>query len=159
MEQNLFLQSYQSHFKCSITMCLILLDKTAIKYNLMKAVLFSVVSTMPGMASDIQQFTQIHAHCVGQIASLVINGHKFEQTPGDSGGQRSLTRYSPWGLKESDMTEVTQHRTEHIMFSRSIHVGTNGKISFFFKYVICNIFSKAVAYLLTVAFEEQKCLI
>ena len=61
--------------------------------------------------------------------------------------------------KEADMTEATQHRTEHIMFSRSMYVGTNGKISFFIKYVICNIFSKAVACLLTVAFEEQKCLI
>ena len=26
-----------------------------------------------------------------------LNGHEFEQTPGNSGGQRSLTRYSPWG--------------------------------------------------------------
>ena len=61
--------------------------------------------------------------------------------------------------KESDMTEVTQHRTEHIMFSRSMHVDINGKISFFFKYVICHIFSKAVVCLLTVAFEERKFLI
>ena len=29
---------------------------------------------------------------------------EFEQTPGDSGGQRSLV-YCPWGCKESDMTE------------------------------------------------------
>ena len=27
--------------------------------------------------------------------------------PGDSHGQRNLTGYSPWGLKESDVTEVT----------------------------------------------------
>ena len=33
-----------------------------------------------------------------------LNGHAFEQTPGDSGGQRSLVCYSPWGLEESDMT-------------------------------------------------------
>ena len=26
-----------------------------------------------------------------------LNGHEFEQTPGNSGGQRSLTRYSPGG--------------------------------------------------------------
>ena len=31
-----------------------------------------------------------------------LNGHEFEQTPGDSGGQRSLVSCSPWGLKESD---------------------------------------------------------
>ena len=32
------------------------------------------------------------------------NGHEFEQTPGDSGGQRSLACCSPWGPKELDMT-------------------------------------------------------
>ena len=29
-----------------------------------------------------------------------LNGHEFEQTPGDSEGQGS----SPWGHEESDMT-------------------------------------------------------
>ena len=33
-----------------------------------------------------------------------LNGHGFEQTPGDSEGQGSLARCSPWGHKESDMT-------------------------------------------------------
>ena len=33
-----------------------------------------------------------------------LNGHEFEQTPEDSERQRSLTCYSPWGSKESDMT-------------------------------------------------------
>ena len=33
-----------------------------------------------------------------------LNGHKFEQTPGDSEGQGSLACCSPWGYKESDMT-------------------------------------------------------
>ena len=31
-----------------------------------------------------------------------LNGHKFEQTLGDSGGQRSLACYSLWSHKESD---------------------------------------------------------
>ena len=31
-----------------------------------------------------------------------LNGHKFEQTPGDGGGQGSLACCSPWGCKESD---------------------------------------------------------
>ena len=26
-----------------------------------------------------------------------LNGHEFEKTPGDSEGQGSLARYSPWG--------------------------------------------------------------
>ena len=34
-----------------------------------------------------------------------LNGHKFEQTPGDSEGQGSLECCSPWGCKASDMTE------------------------------------------------------
>ena len=33
------------------------------------------------------------------------NGHEFEQTTGDSEGQRSLACCSPWGCKETDMTE------------------------------------------------------
>ena len=34
-----------------------------------------------------------------------LNGHEFEQTPGDGEGQGSLACCSPWGHKESDMTE------------------------------------------------------
>ena len=34
-----------------------------------------------------------------------LNGHEFEQTPGDSEGQRSLVCCSPWGCKESDVTK------------------------------------------------------
>ena len=36
-----------------------------------------------------------------------LNGHEFEQTPGDSEGQGSLACCSPWGHKESDMTDWT----------------------------------------------------
>ena len=34
-----------------------------------------------------------------------LNGHKLEQTPEDSEGWGSLVCCSPWGHKESDMTE------------------------------------------------------
>ena len=34
-----------------------------------------------------------------------VNGHEFEQAPGVGDGQGSLVSCSPWGLKESDMTE------------------------------------------------------
>ena len=34
-----------------------------------------------------------------------LNGHEFEQTPGDSEGQGNLACCSPWGQKESDTTE------------------------------------------------------
>ena len=34
-----------------------------------------------------------------------LNGHEFEQIPGDGEGQGSLVCCSLWGRKESDMTE------------------------------------------------------
>ena len=34
-----------------------------------------------------------------------LNGHEFEQVLGDGEEQGSLTCCSPWGCKESDMTE------------------------------------------------------
>ena len=34
-----------------------------------------------------------------------LNGHEFEQAPGDAEGQESLARCSPRGHKESNMTE------------------------------------------------------
>ena len=34
-----------------------------------------------------------------------LNGHELEQAPGDGERQGSLACCSPWGLKESDMTE------------------------------------------------------
>ena len=33
-----------------------------------------------------------------------LNGHEFDQTPGDSGGQKSLASCSPWCRKEMEMT-------------------------------------------------------
>ena len=38
------------------------------------------------------------------MASL-LNGHEFEQAPGDDEGQGSLACCSPWGHKESETTE------------------------------------------------------
>ena len=34
-----------------------------------------------------------------------LDGHEFEQAPGGGEGQGSLACCSPWGGKESDMTE------------------------------------------------------
>ena len=34
-----------------------------------------------------------------------LNGHEFEQAPGDGEGQGSLECCSPWDCKESDTTE------------------------------------------------------
>ena len=37
-----------------------------------------------------------------------VNGHKFEQAPELGDGQGGLVCSSPWGHKESDVTEVTK---------------------------------------------------
>ena len=44
---------------------------------------------------------------IGKIIYLLVklNGHEFEQVPGNGEGQRSLACCSPWGLKESDMAQ------------------------------------------------------
>ena len=34
-----------------------------------------------------------------------LDGHEFEQAPGDCEGQESLACCSPWGYKKSDVTE------------------------------------------------------
>ena len=41
-----------------------------------------------------------------------LNGHKFEQALGDGEGQGSLLCYSPWGHKESDITEQLNNNNE-----------------------------------------------
>ena len=42
-----------------------------------------------------------------------LNVHEFEQTPGESEGQRSLEGYIPWGHKESDMTEQVNNNNSY----------------------------------------------
>ena len=41
-----------------------------------------------------------------------LNGHEFEQALRDGKGQRSLVCCSPWGCKESDMTEQLNKKLE-----------------------------------------------
>ena len=43
-----------------------------------------------------------------------LNGHGFEQAPGDSEGQRGLLCCNPVGRKESDMTEWLTEQKEAI---------------------------------------------
>ena len=38
------------------------------------------------------------------------NGHEFKQALGDGEGQGSLACCSPWGHKESDMTELLNNK-------------------------------------------------
>ena len=53
-----------------------------------------------------------------------LNGHEFEQAPGDGEGQGSQVCFSPWGHKESDMTEWltwTEFLSQHNLMSSSRH--------------------------------------
>ena len=43
-----------------------------------------------------------------------LNGYEFEETPGDSEGQRNLAYCSPWGHKELDMTQQLNKNKEQI---------------------------------------------
>ena len=45
-----------------------------------------------------------------------LNGHEFEQTPGDSKGQGSLACCSAWGSKESDTTEQQQQSNTAVCY-------------------------------------------
>ena len=49
--------------------------------------------------------------------------------PGKSHGQRSLVGYSPWGLKELDMTEVTSYSTEHSTQLKKVFRGKTLKVT------------------------------
>ena len=42
-----------------------------------------------------------------------LNGREFEQALGDGEGQGSLVCNSPWGHKESDMTERLNYNNKH----------------------------------------------
>ena len=57
-----------------------------------------------------------------------LNGHEFEQVLGVGGGQGSLACCSPWGCKESDMTEQL-NCTELIVLHNPllVHIQGNGE--------------------------------
>ena len=44
-----------------------------------------------------------------------LNGHEFEQTPGDGGGQGSLACCCPWGCKELDTTEQSNNSSSRCL--------------------------------------------
>ena len=41
-----------------------------------------------------------------------LRGHEFEQTLGDSEGQRSLACCNPWSCKESDRTQTEKQQQQ-----------------------------------------------
>ena len=70
-------------------------------------------------ASVVAQCSKTHLYCRRQVISpwveKILSRRKWPPTPvflpGKSHGQRSLAGYSPWGRKESDMTEWLDRHT------------------------------------------------
>ena len=52
-----------------------------------------------------------------------LNRHEFKQTPGDSGGEGSLACCSPWGCKESDVTEWLNNKDNYMEGSIDLVLG------------------------------------
>ena len=44
-----------------------------------------------------------------------LNGHEFEQAPGDGDRQGGLACCSPWDYKESDTTECLNNKVSEVM--------------------------------------------
>ena len=47
-----------------------------------------------------------------------LNGHEFEQTPGDGEGQESLECFSPWDIKEVNRTNQLNNNKEQTHWKR-----------------------------------------
>ena len=64
-----------------------------------------------------------------------LDGHEFEQSPGVADGQGSLECCSPWGRKESDMTEWTELTQGNLRIQYNICQVTSGMLCFILKYL------------------------
>ena len=62
-----------------------------------------------------------------------LDGHEFEQTPGDSEGQGSLMCCSPWGCKESDTTFWLKDNTKPVCYINWIILHHCLNVSFCFQ--------------------------
>ena len=57
-----------------------------------------------------------------------LNGHELEQSPGAGDGQGSLAWCSPWGRKESDMTERLNWSDELLTFvTQAVSLSSNNE--------------------------------
>ena len=57
-----------------------------------------------------------------------LNGCEFEQTLGDSEGQRHLVGFSPWGCKELDMTEQQNSSNWYYNFIHTCYLETHDQM-------------------------------
>ena len=80
-----------------------------------------------------------------------LNGHEFELTPGDREGQGSLACCSPWGHKQSDMTE--QLNWTELRWRKEKLWTLSWVLFFFFSPVIQPKFGVSLDSICTVLFE------
>ena len=62
-----------------------------------------------------------------------LSGREFEQTLGDSGGQRNLACCSLWGPKESGVTEQILFRNCAAMFVNEIFLTLSILVTFWYQ--------------------------
>jgi len=77
---------------------------------------------------------------MGGLRHHQLNGHKFEQSLGDGTGQGNPACCSPWGHKESDMTERLNNKYFFVCMYHSffIHSSKNGHLGCFLVLAIIN---------------------
>ena len=78
---------------------------------------------------------------MGGLQHHRLNGHKFEQSPEDGAGQGNPACCSPWGHKESDMTERLNNNKYFIVcmyHNFFIHSSKNGHLGGFLVLAIIN---------------------
>ena len=84
------------------------------------------------MVKNLPAMQETHETVVRSLCQKIPWRRAWQPTPvflpGDSHGQRSLVGYSPWGRKESDMTEATEDTHEFDKVSccpHNIHDSSN----------------------------------
>ena len=71
-----------------------------------------------------------------------LNGHEFEQTPGDGVGQGSLVCCSSWGCKELDTTERLNTNSSPISVSLLKYRFRQFSLIFLFLKIFKNLFKR-----------------
>ena len=66
-----------------------------------------------------------------------LNGHDFEQAPGDGGGPESLACCCPWGHKESDTPERLNNSNNYIYIHTHTYTHTHTHIYIYISESLC----------------------
>ena len=67
-----------------------------------------------------------------------VNGHKFEQAPGDGERQGSLACYSSWSCKELDKTSRLNNNNFSSSILDTFDLGAHLPVSYLFAFSYCS---------------------